>query len=93
MITLVKHHSVGESTSKAVTESFETMEKALVKFYQYLSNYAADESVIRADVVLLNDNLIPCKTEHFVREIPAPVVEEEQSEPTDNVIYTDNGRG
>lgn len=77
MITLVKHHSVGGSTSKTTAESFDTMEKALVKFYQYLSNYAADESVIRADVVLLNESLVPCKTEHFVRDIPTPVVKEE----------------
>ena len=70
MITLVKHHTTTAQT-KAVTESFENMEKALVKFYQYLSNYAADETVIRADVVLLNDSLIPCKSEHYVREIPA----------------------
>lgn len=76
MITLVKHHTTTAQT-KAVVESFETMDKALVKFYQYLSNYSADETVIRADVVLLNDSLVPCKTEHFVREIPE--VEEEPS--------------
>lgn len=74
MITLVKHHFTTAQT-KAVTESFDTMDKALVKFYQYLSNYSADESVIRADVVLLNDSLIPCKSEHYVREIPQEVEE------------------
>lgn len=78
MITLVKHHTVEGGTAKATTESFDTMDKALVKFHQYLSNYAADESVIRADVVLLNDSLIPCKTEHFVREIPAEEVSVEE---------------
>ena len=77
MITLVKHHTT-TAQSKAVTESFDNMEKALVKFYQYLSNYAADETVIRADVVLLNDSLIPCKTEHFMRDIP-----QETEEPTE----------
>lgn len=74
MITLVKHHSTEGGTAKATTESFDTMDRALVKFHQYLSNYAADESVIRADVVLLNDSLIPCKQEHYVRVMP--VVEE-----------------
>lgn len=74
MITLVKHHFT-TAQAKATTESFDTMDKALVKFYQYMSNYAADGSVIRADVVLLNENLIPCKTEHFAREI-APVADE-----------------
>lgn len=69
MITLVKHHTTTAQT-KAVTESFDSMDKALVKFYQYLSNYSADETVIRADVVLLNDSLVPCKSEHYVREIP-----------------------
>ena len=77
MITLVKHHTT-TAQSKAVTESFDTMDKALVKFYQYLSNYSADETVIRADVVLLNESLIPCRAEHFVREIPheEPISEE-----------------
>ena len=74
MITLVKHHFT-TAQSKAVSETFETMDKALVKFYQYLSNYSADESVIRADVVLLNESLIPCKQEHYVRELPEPVEE------------------
>lgn len=69
MITLIKHHAVEAVTSNAVTESFETMDKALVKYYQYLSNYAADTSVLRADVVLLNESLIPCKSEHYQREI------------------------
>ena len=68
MITLVKHHFT-TAQSKAVTESFDSMDKALVKFYQYLSNYSADETVIRADVVLLNDNLIPCKSEHYMRAV------------------------
>lgn len=76
MITLVKHHSTEAGTAKATTETFDTMDKALVKFHQYLSNYAADETVVRADVVLLNDSLIPCKSEHFAREIPV----EEQTE-------------
>ena len=71
MITLVKHHSTNAGTAKAVTETFDTMDKALVKYHQYLSNYAADDTVIRADVVLLNDSLIPCKTEHYSRELPA----------------------
>ena len=71
MITLVKHHATNAGTAKAVTETFDTMDKALVKYHQYLSNYAADDTVIRADVVLLNDSLIPCKTEHYIRELPA----------------------
>lgn len=69
MITLVKHHTTNAGTAKAVTETFDTMDKALVKFHQYLSNYAADETVVRADVVLLNDSLIPCKAEHYAREM------------------------
>lgn len=72
MITLVKHHTTNSGTAKAVAEPFDTMDKALVKFHQYLSNYAADETVLRADVVLLNDSLIPCKSEHYVRELPEP---------------------
>jgi len=82
MITLVKHHTVAAGTSNAVTESFENMDKALVKFHQYLSNYAADTSVLRADVVLLNDSLIPCKSEHYAREIqPVEPVEESSDTP------------
>ena len=54
------------------------MDKALVKFFQYLSNYAADTSVICADVVLLNDSLIPCKSEHYVRDISAEEVPVEE---------------
>lgn len=77
MITLVKHHTTTAQT-RATTESFDSTDKALVKFYQYLSNYSADETVVRADVVLLNESLIPFKSEHFVREIPQeePISEE-----------------
>lgn len=70
MITLVKHHITAAGVSPAAKEDFPNIDKALVKFFEYLKNYAADESVIRADVVLLNDNLVPCKTEHYIREIP-----------------------
>ena len=79
MITLVKHHVTSAGMSPAAKEDFQYIDKALVKFYEYLKNYSADESVIRADVVLLNDSLVPCKTEHFVREIP----QEEQDETND----------
>lgn len=75
MITLVKHHITEAGESRATTESHDDMNRATKAFYQYLSNYAADTTVIRADVVLLNGSLIPCKQEHFVREMPVEQAE------------------
>lgn len=54
----------------AKSETFDSYDKALAKFYEYLHNNVADENVKRFDITILNNDLIPCKTEHFVREIP-----------------------
>lgn len=61
----------------AKSETFDSYDKALVKFYEYLHNNVADTNVKRFDITILNSDLIPCKTEHFVREVP---VEEEVEE-------------
>lgn len=78
MYTLVrKTRTEGEF---AKSETFKSYEECLKKFYEYLSNNVADSSVVRFDIVILNGDLIPCKTEHFVREVPEPETEEEIAE-------------
>ena len=62
----------------AKSETFNNYDDALKAFYQYLANNIADASVKRFDITILNGDLIPCKTEHFSREVP--VVEEETEE-------------
>lgn len=77
MITLVKHHVTAAGTSPAAKEDFPDIDSALVKYHKYLSDYAADKTVLRADVVLLNDSLIPCEQKHYAREIPVEATPEE----------------
>lgn len=60
----------------AKSETFNDFDSALKAFYQYLANNIADENVKRFDITILNSDLIPCKTEHFVREVPVEEVEE-----------------
>lgn len=52
----------------AKSETFSKYDDALKQFYQLLSNNIADESVKRFDITILSNDLIPLKTEHFVRE-------------------------
>ena len=65
MFTLVKKHTTEAETSSS--KKFHSFDEALKKFYQYMSNYVADESVKECHITILNDQLIPCKTEHFTR--------------------------
>lgn len=67
----------------AKSETFTDYDKCLKAFYQYLSNNVADESVRRFDITILNGDLIPCKTEHFVREVEEVITEEVTEEVTE----------
>lgn len=58
----------------ATSKTFTDYDSALKEFYQLLSNNIADTSVKRFDITILNGDLIPCKTEHFIRD---EVTEEE----------------
>lgn len=60
----------------AKSETFDSFDAALAKFYEYLHNNVADSNVKRFDITILNGDLIPCKTEHFVREVATEEVTE-----------------
>lgn len=67
MFTLVRKTKTEGEFAKS--ETFTNYEDCLKKFYEYLSNNVADTSVKKFDITILNSDLIPCKTEHFVREV------------------------
>lgn len=75
MYTLVRKTVTEGSFAKS--ETFNDYDSALKQFYQYLANNIADNSVKRFDIVILNGDLIPCKTEHFTREVPEVAGSEE----------------
>lgn len=54
----------------AKSETFTELDEAKAKYWLYLSNNALDKSVKRFDITILNDSLIPCMTDHFIREEP-----------------------
>lgn len=71
LFTLVRKSRIHETGAEASTsERCSTYDEALKKFYQYLAANVADTSVERFDITILNGDLIPCKSEHFVREVP-----------------------
>lgn len=67
LYTLVrKTKTDGGEFSKS--ETFSSLADAIPKFFLYLSNNSDDKTVKRFDITILNGDLIPCKTEHFIRE-------------------------
>lgn len=75
MFTLVKKTKTTGEFSKS--ETFNSYDDCLKKFYEYLSNNVADSSVNKFDITILNGDLIPVKTEHYIREVEAEEVVEE----------------
>ena len=74
MYTLVrKTRTEGEF---AKSETFNNYDECLKKFYEYLSNNAADSTVVKFDITILNGDLIPCKTEHYTRVVEVEPVED-----------------
>lgn len=67
MFVLVKH--VVTTGEFATSKTFTDYNKALEEFYEILKNNIADVTVKRVDVVILNDSLVPCKSEHYSREV------------------------
>lgn len=76
LYTLVRKAKTTGEFSKS--EPFNDYDSALSKFFEYLHNNVDDTSVKKFDITILNGDLIPCKTEHFVRE--EEVTEEETEE-------------
>lgn len=68
MYILVRKNKIHETGAEsASSKTFTDYDAALAEFYQHLSNNAADQSVERFDITILNGDCIPCKTEHFAR--------------------------
>lgn len=74
MYTLVRKTKTEGEFAKS--ETFVNYEDCLKKFYEYLSNNVADTNVVKFDITILNGDLIPCKTEHFIREVVQPEPED-----------------
>lgn len=69
MVVLVKKNRIRETGAEsASSKTYSDYGKALTDFYSSLSANTADPTVERFDIVILNDALIPVKTEHFVRD-------------------------
>lgn len=72
MYVLVKKHVIHDTGTAAQTsKDYNTFDEALADLHKYANAYTLDKTVGRYDIVILNDTLIPCKQEHFIREYPA----------------------
>lgn len=68
MFILVKKNRIHATGAESATsKTYSGIDSALRDFYLNLTNNVADESVESFDIVLLNDSLVPFKTEHFSR--------------------------
>lgn len=69
MYILVKKNKIHDTGAESATsKNYATFEDAQADYWLYLHNNALDKSVERLDITILNSDLIPCKTDHFVRE-------------------------
>ena len=69
MFIVVKKNRIHESGAESATsKTYTDYDIALRDFYSNLSANVADMTVERFDITILNDTLIPCKTEHFERK-------------------------
>lgn len=76
MYILVKKHVIHETGAAAQTsKDYPAFDDALADLHKYANAYTLDKTVERYDIVILNDTLIPCKQEHYIREYPNEVVE------------------
>ncbi|MCQ2317076.1 MAG: hypothetical protein MJZ85_10430 [Bacteroidales bacterium] len=72
MFVIVKKNCIHESGAEsASSKTYTDYNIALRDFYSHLSANVADQSVERFDITILNDTLIPCKTEHYERNYAA----------------------
>lgn len=71
MYVLVKKNKIRETGAESESsKGYKELNAALIDYYKYLNANAADETVERFDIVILDDTLHAVKFDHLPPEMP-----------------------